>query len=117
MAAAGVQTNTRSTAPSGSSSIVGDGLHAEHLLALQVGAEDPARVARGEQVVQGDEAELAGVRRRAGDDDAPGSNRALELLGGRARARRRRPAASGLAELDQRVDRDRRAVGGRRSAG
>ena len=47
---------------------VGHGAHAEHLLALQVGAEDAARVPAGEQVVQGDEAELAGVRRGAGDE-------------------------------------------------
>ncbi len=44
---------------------VGHRAHAEHFLALQVGAEDPARVPAGEQVVQRDEAELAGMRRRA----------------------------------------------------
>ena len=56
--------------PVGELGDVGHRAHAEHLLALQVGAEDPARVPAGEQVVERDEAELAGVRRRAGDQHA-----------------------------------------------
>ena len=90
---------------------VGDGADAEHLLALQVGAEDGAPVAAGEEVVQRDEPELAGMRRGAGDEHAARLEQGPELLGRRRRAqrRRRRPSA-GVAELDERVDGDRRAL-------
>ena len=45
-------------------------LDAEHRRALEVGRADLARVPRREDVVQRDEAELARMRRRAGDDHA-----------------------------------------------
>ena len=105
---------------------VGDGADAEHLLALQVGAEHPALVAGGEEVVQGHEAELAGVRGGAGDEHAAGLEQGAELLGGRCRAggrrrlrharrrprraRRRRPAEPSGVD-DQRVDVDADDVG------
>ena len=49
-----------------------DGLDAEDLGAVATGGEDGALVAAGEEVVKGDGAEAAGVRRCAGDDDAVG---------------------------------------------
>ena len=49
---------------------VGDGLDAEHLLALEVGAVHAARVPAREQVVQRHEAELARVGRCPGDQHA-----------------------------------------------
>src|SRR5205807_9538158 len=48
---------------------VGDRFDVEHRGAFEVGGEHLAAVAGGEDVVQRDEAELAGMTRRAGDDD------------------------------------------------
>ena len=57
-------------------------LDAEHLLALEVRGVEPALVPRGDDVVQADEAELAGVRRGAGDDDAGRVEQRGEVLRG-----------------------------------
>ena len=80
---------------------------------LEVGAEDPTHVAGGQQVVHHDEPELAGMGRGPGDEDAAGLEQRLEL------GRRRRLRSGGgdaigrcaIAELDERVDGDRDAVG------
>ena len=73
---------------------VGHGVDAEHRRAFEVGGEDVALVAGGEEVVQRDEPELAGVRRRAGDDDALRIEERAEVP----------LVAAHDAHLDQRVD-------------
>ena len=90
---------------------VGDGADAEHLLALQVGAEDTSLVAAGEEVVQRHEPELARVRRGAGDDDPLGLEQGSELLGRRRRSRRAGVKPIPTADLDEGVDGHRRTVG------
>ena len=84
---------------------VGDGVDAEHRLALAVGGVDAAGEAARQQVVQRHEAELAGVARRADDHHAGRFEQGAELLARGARSHgggtnRRR------ADLDQRVDGD-----------
>ena len=88
---------------------VGDGLDAEHLLTLQVGAEHAAGVPAGEQVVERHEPELARVARGAGDQHAAWLEQRPELLVGRWL-----PSRPGLivgprcrVDLDERVDGDR----------
>ena len=74
----------------------------EDVDAFAVGGEDLALVAVGEDVVEGDEAELAGVGRGAGHDDAAWVEQRPEVvLGGHQRC------SEGLGQLDQGVDRDR----------
>ena len=85
----------------------------EHLGAVAVHRERLRRVAEAEQVVEGDEAELSGMRRRAGDDDPARMEErpeALEHLGVET-ARAAAAARDGFGvELDQRVDRHRHAA-------
>ena len=109
LAPAGVHTNARSASPAGRSSIDRARGDAEHLLPLEVGREHATRVSTGEQVVRGDEAELAGVGGGAGDHDATRLEQGGELLGGERRARRR-GCSRRIADLDQRVDGDDAAI-------
>ena len=111
--AGGVHTKTRSAAPSGISATSPTVVHAEHLLAVQVGAVDGAAVPGCQQVVQRHETELAGMRRRPGDDDTTRLEQGGELLGvGAAPAGGRCGVGIRLTQFDEGVDGDRRSVGG-----
>jgi hypothetical protein len=94
---------------------VAHGRAAQDVAALAVHGEDLTVVAEAQQVVQRHEAEFAGVRRGAGDDDAARVEQRLEALLqlalGAERWARRRQRARGRAggrQLDQRIDRHRR---------
>ena len=89
-------------ASAGRSSIAGDRVDAEDRPALAVRGVHRARVALAEDVVQRDEAELAGVARRARDDDAARLEQRAEVLGVDA------ASVGHRRDLHERVDRDRR---------
>ena len=84
---------------------VGDGVDPEHVLTLEVRAEDLAAVAVGEQVVQRDEAELPRVGGCPGDEHAARLEQRSELLVGRARPQRRLSRFR-IADLDETVHGD-----------
>ena len=91
-----------------------EGRPAEHLGPLAVGGEHGPLVATGEQVVQGDEPELARVGRRPGDDDPLRVEQRIEAVDAGATTRcpwfdrfaatDRGVARRRVPELDQRVD-------------
>ena len=92
--------------PIGKLGDVGDRADAEHLLPLQVRAEDRTLITARKNVVQAHETELAGVRAGTGDKNSARLEQCTELLVGGAQPRRRRTVRLGR-HLDQRVDRDR----------
>ena len=83
---------------------------AEHRNSFEVRRRDPARIPGREDVVERDEAELARMGRRAGDDHAARLEEGAERRVARARAHLRGYRRRGGIELDQRVDRDGAAV-------
>src|SRR6202008_216745 len=89
---------------------VGHAADPQHLLAFQVGGEHATSVTTGQEVVQADEAELAGVRARAGNEDAPRLEQRPEL-GVSWPGATRRLRGRWISKLDKRVDTYRSAVG------
>ena len=79
LVAAGVHTNTRSASPSGRSSTIGTVSMPSTGVASRLVAKTLALVAVGQDVVEGDEAELARVGRRAGHHHAAGIEQGAEV--------------------------------------
>ena len=95
LVAAGVHTKTRSAWPSGRSSMPGTVSMPSTGDASRLVAKTRPGVAVGQDVVQGDEAELAGVGRGAGDDDAGRVEQGPELLGAELGRGGHRPTSTG----------------------
>jgi hypothetical protein len=109
---AGVHTNTRSSSPSGSSSTSATVRMPSTSSRLRLVACTAPCVAGREQVVERDEAELAGVGGRAGDHHAARLEQGEELLAAVQRFGPGRRRCSRLAQLDQCVHRHGNTVGG-----
>ncbi len=90
-----------------------DRVHAEHRLATEIGRRNAAGVAGCEDVVQGDEAELSRMSRRARHDNTFGVEERVEAGPSTASPCQRGCASSvSFRDLDQRVNGDRVTLGG-----